>query len=406
MGGGAGLSARTRRSGARVAGSARFTAMRRWPLVVPGTIAVSLVALAPAAQASPPPPVQARAYILVNPATGEVLAARRPDRRLPMASTTKLMTAIVTLERARLDDVVTVPRLAAAAGGSTSGLVPGERLSVSTLLTGLMIASGNDASIALAYHVGRGSEPRFVSMMNRTAARLGLANTHFANPHGLDQPHHYSTVRDLVTLGEQAMEFPIIRSTVRKRFARIPGPGGRGTRRLESENDLLSIDRDADGVKTGHTDGAGYALVAHARRAAKGMDLYAAVIGAPSRARRARDAKRLLDWGFAQYVRVVPLPSGRVIVRVPVRDRPGVTAPLTVDRPLAVTLRAGRPASLRRTLVVPVELNGPLAKGDAVGTVTIRNGATVLGTRNLVLAEAIGGPSVAERIRSGLGRLL
>jgi D-alanyl-D-alanine carboxypeptidase len=267
-----------------------------------------------------------------------------------------------------------------------------------------MVASGNDASIALAFHVGHGSEARFVTMMNREAKQLGLVNTHYANPHGLDHSGHYSSVRDMVTLGEQAMEFPVIRNVVRRRVAFIPGPGGRGTRRLQSENDLLAIDRDADGVKTGHTDGAGYALVAHATRASNGVELYAAMIGSPSRAQRARDAKRLLDWGFAQYVRVVPLQAGRVVLRIPVRDRPGVTAPLTVDRTLTVSIHTGR--TLRRTLVVPAELVGPLSAGTVVGEVAIKDGGKVLGTRKLVLAEAVNGPSIAERIRSGLWRLV
>ena len=382
-------------------GWGRLRRMRPWHLLASATIAAAFAA---GGAVAAPPPVTARAYILVNPATQEVLAARRPDVRLPMASTTKLMTALVTLERAKLGDIVVVPKAATAAGGSSSGLVPGERLPVRTLLKGLMVASGNDASVALAFHVGRGSEARFVAMMNREAKQLGLANTHYANPHGLDHPRHYSTVRDMVTLGEQAMEFPVIRNVVRRRVAFIPGPGGRGTRRLESENDLLAIDRDADGVKTGHTDGAGYALVAHATRASNGTELYAAMIGSPSRAQRARDAKRLLDWGFAQYVRVVPLRAGRVVVRVPVRDRPGVTVPLTVDRTLTVSIHSGR--TLRRALVVPAEIVGPLAAGTVVGEVAIKDGGRVLGTRKLVLAEAVNGPSIAERIRSGLGRLV
>lgn len=374
--------------------------MRAWPLLVSGTIAVAFAGGAAAA----PPPVAARAYILVDPATDEVLARRAPDARLPMASTTKLMTALVALDRANLDDVVVVPRTAAAAGGSTSGLVPGERLTVRTLLTGLMIGSGNDASIALATHVGRGSQARFVGYMNREATRLGLTRTRFKNPHGLDAPGHLSTVRELVALGEEAYGEPVLRRIVGKRTAVIPGPGGRGTRKLESENDLLAIYPDADGIKTGHTDGAGYALVAHARRRATGVGLYVAIIGSPSRAARARDAKRLLDWGFARYVRLTPLPAGRVVWRVPVRDRPGVTAGLVVDKEFAVTIRTGH--TLRRRIVAPAEIVGPVAAGTVVGEVSIRDGARVLGTRKLVVAEEVDGPGIAEMVRSGLGRLL
>ena len=374
--------------------------MRPWPLLASG-IAVAAVA-APAVSA--PPPVTARAYILVNPATEEVLVERAADRKLPMASTTKMMTAIVTLERTRLRDVAVVPRVADALGGSTSGLVAGERLSIRTLLTGLMVGSGNDASVALAAHVGRGSQARFVRLMNAEAAQMGLTRTRFANPHGLDQAGHFSTVRELVALGQRTLQHPFLRQVVAKRSVTIPGPGGRGSRRLQSENDLLSIDRDADGIKTGHTSGAGYSLVAHARRPATGVELYVALIGSSSRSRRARDTKRLLDWGFAQYVRVVPLRAAATVVSVPVRDRPGVSALLTVDAELAATIKIGR--KLTRTIVAPAELVGPVEAGTAVGEVRIMDGARVIGVRKLIVATAIHGPSIAERIRSGIGRLV
>jgi len=374
--------------------------MRPWPLLAAGTIAAAFAAGAVAV----PPPVSAPAFILVNPESEEVLLERAADRRLPMASTTKLMTAIVTIERTKLTDTVVVPRAAVSAGGSTSGLVPGERLSVRTLLTGLMIASGNDASLALAAHVGRGSEARFVGYMNAEAREMGLADTRFANPHGLDRKGHFSTVRDLVTLGERALQYPLLRQVAGRRVAIIPGPRGRGTRRLESENDLLAIDPEADGIKTGHTAGAGYALVAHAKRRSNGVELYAALIGAPSRSQRARDAKRLLDWGFAQYARLEPLRAGQVVLRIPVRDRPAVAVAVTVDQSLSTTIRLGR--KLRRTIVAPAEIVGPVDAGEVVGEVTITEGPRVIGTRTLVLAESVDGPSVAERIRSGIGRLL
>ncbi len=374
--------------------------MRLWPLLASGIAAVAFAGTA----ASAPPPVTASAYILVNPATEEVLVERAADRRLPMASTTKMMTAIVTLERTRLADIAVVPRVADALGGSTSGLVSGERVTIRTLLTGLMVGSGNDASVALAMHVGRGSQKRFVRLMNAEAAQMGLTRTRFANPHGLDQAGHYSTVRELVALGQRTLQNPFLRQVVGRRAVAIPGPGGRGTRRLRSENDLLSIDRDADGIKTGHTRGAGYSLVAHARRRTTGVELYAALIGSSSRAQRARDTKRLLDWGFAQYVRVVPLRPGSVVVSIPVRDRPGFSAPLFVDTELAATIRIGR--KLTRTIVAPAELVGPIAAGTVVGEVRIAEGQRVVGTRKLVITTAIEGPSIAERIRSGIGRLV
>lgn len=374
--------------------------MRLWPLLASG------IAVAPfsATAVSAPPPVTARAYILVNPATEEVLVERAADRRLPMASTTKMMTAIVTLEQTKLGDIAVVPRSAVAPGGSTSKLVPGERLPVRTLLTGLMVGSGNDASVALAMHVGRGSQTRFVRLMNAEAVQMGLTRTRFANPHGLDQPGHYSTVRELVAMGQRTLQNPFLRQVVARSVVTIAGPGGRGTRRLESENDLLSISRDADGIKTGHTRGAGYSLVAHARRRSTGVELYAALIGSSSRTQRARDTKRLLDWGFAQYVRVTPLRTDGAVVSIPVRDRPGVTAPLFVESELTATIRVGR--KLTRTVVAPAEIVGAVAAGTVVGQVRISDGQRVIGVRKLIVTTAIDGPNIAERIRSGIGRLV
>lgn len=374
--------------------------MRRAPLRT--LLVLVLVTAGAATAATPPPTIQARAWILVNPATGEVLASRNPDTRLPMASTTKLMTAIVTMERSGLDRLLTVP--SGLPGGSSAALVPGERISMRTAMTGLLIGSGNDASIAIADAVGGGSETRFVTYMNAEAAAMGLRNTHFANPHGLDAAGHHSTVRDLVKMGQRAREFPFIRQTVAKRVTTIPGPGGRGTRRLESENDLLSIDREADGVKTGHTAGAGYALVAHATRRANRTEMYLALIGSPNRSQRAQDARLMLNWGLAQYVRVTPLTAKQVILRVPVRDRPGLTVPLTVDAPFATTVRLG--TRLKRTIVAPVEISAPATAGTPVGTVRIVARGRVVGTRKLVVGEAVDAPSVMERIRSGWGRVL
>ena len=209
-----------------------------------------------------------------------------------MASTTKIMTALVTLQNAKLTDRYTVPPLADAVEGSSGALEEGETLTVRQLLTALLVPSGNDAAITLAQGVG-GSQAAFVAMMNATAERLGLDRTHYANPHGLDAPGHHSSVANMVTLAEAAMRDRVFRGIVSSRRASIAGPGGVGVRRYESENELLDIDPEADGIKTGMTDGAGYALVGHARRAALGVELYVAIIGAPSSGARARGAKEL-----------------------------------------------------------------------------------------------------------------
>ncbi len=363
--------------------------------------AVASLVLAPLARAAPPTP-DAAAYILVDPATGEALAARAPDRELPMASTTKIMTALVVLRHAKLDDRITVPPAAGAIEGSTGQLEAGEVLSVRDLLTALLVPSGNDAAVALAQGVG-GSQAGFVALMNQEAASLGLTHTHYSNPHGLDARGHHSSVRDMVRLGRAAMEDPVFRSIVASRRARIAGPGGEGVRLYESENELLDIDPDADGIKTGMTDGAGYALVAHARRARLGTELYAAIIGEPSSYARARDAKRLLDWGFSQYARAALL-TNAPMGAVPIDGRPAATVPYRASAPLAAPIRLGR--SLARTVVVPAEVKGPVREGQVLGSVTYRQGSHLLGRRDLVAAASADGPGLWDHLRNGVENLI
>jgi D-alanyl-D-alanine carboxypeptidase (penicillin-binding protein 5/6) len=355
------------------------------------------------APATPPPPVDAAAYVLVDPRSGAVLARKGPDLRLPMASTTKIMTALVVLRRSRLDDVVTVPAEAAAVGESSAGLVPGEELTVRDLLTGLMVGSGNDAAVALADHVA-GSQAAFADLMNQEAARLGMTRTRFQNPHGLDAPGHYSTVRDMVRMGRALMRYPFAREVVASRTATIPGPGGAGVRSLESRNALLELLPEADGIKTGNTSGAGYALVAHADRPATGADLYAAIIGSPSEADRAADAAALLRWGLAQYARPTLLARGAAVVRAEVRDRPGVEVTLRVARPLAAPIRLGEP--IRQTVVAPAEVVAPVRAGQRLGQVVVRQGGRVLGRRDLVAASDVGAPTFTDRLRTGWGNLI
>lgn len=364
--------------------------------------ALASVISAPVARAAAPT-VAAAAYILVNPATGETLAERAPDRELPMASTTKIMTALVVLENASLDDRFAVPAAADAIEGSSGMLETGEVLSVRDLLTALLVPSGNDAAVTLAQGVG-GSQAGFVAMMNAKAAALGLTETHYSNPHGLDAPGHHSSVSDMVRLGSAAMQNPVFRSIVASRRARISGPRGRGMRSYESENELLDIDRDADGIKTGVTDGAGYALVAHARRSRLGVQLYAAMIGEPSSDSRALDAKRLLDWGFSQYASATLVPANAVLGRVPVDGRPGVEVPYRASAPLNAPIRLGQ--AISRTLVAPAEVSGPVSAGQVLGSVTLRQGSHVLGRRDLVAARGAGAPGLWDHLRSGVESLI
>ena len=267
--------------------------------------------------AGSPPPLRVRAptAILVDLRTGAVLFAKHPDQRRPVASVVKIMTAMLVLERARLSDVVGVSRGAARAAPTRLGLEPRERITVGDLLWGLLLWSGNDASVALAEHVS-GSLSAFKALMNARAHALGLRDTYFAGPSGLDD-RGYSTVRDVAVLARAALRNPVFARIVSTRRHWIPGPA-RQIHRLRNLNDLLRTYRGAVGVKTGYTQAAGNCVVGAATRGRR--SLLAVVLGDPARTRwRAAyaDVRRLLDYGFAATALAL---SGLGTVAAPVRS--------------------------------------------------------------------------------------
>ena len=240
-----------------------------------------------------PPDVRGRSFVVENGATGEVLLARDARERVPIASITKLMTVLLTLERAKPSDVVVVSPFAADVGESSANLRAGERLTVRELLEAALIQSANDAADALAFYVGRGNEQRFVALMNARARKLGLRDTHFVRPDGLDAPGHVSSARDVTLLARIVMHRPLVRQIVRMRSATISGG-----ETLHTWNDLLSTYPGVFGVKTGHTSAAGWSQVAAARR--RGVTVYATLLGSPARDTRNADLSALLTWGLAR----------------------------------------------------------------------------------------------------------
>ena len=264
--------------------------------------AAALVLAAPALGAAPQ--VSGRAWIVENGSTGDVLLAHNAAARVPIASITKLMTVLLTLEHTRLNADVTVSPEAASVGESSAGLVAGEHLTVRDLLEAALVASANDAADALASYVGHGSEARFVAMMNARARRLGLTSSHYVRPDGLDAPGHVSSARDVTYLARLLMHRPVIRQIVRMRVATIPGG-----RVLHTWNDLLYSYPGIFGVKTGHTSEAGWNEVAAARRG--GVSIYATLLGSPDRATRNGDLAKLLDRGFSRYVHPRVVVAGR-----------------------------------------------------------------------------------------------
>jgi serine-type D-Ala-D-Ala carboxypeptidase (penicillin-binding protein 5/6) len=359
------------------------------------TVLLAFLALsAPAAAATPV--VDARAYLVMNDATGEVLLARNADARLPIASITKLMTALVTLDRARPNELVTVNRDAVGVTGSTVRLRAGEELQVRDLLAAALIQSANDSAVALAEHVGDGDTSSFVALMNRHAQALGLRGTRFARPDGLDVAGHYSTALDATALARAAMREPLIRRLVRQERATIAGG-----RTLHTWNDLLGEFPGIFGVKTGHTSDAGWSQVAAAR--GNGVSIYVTILGSPSRSVRNADLEELLAWGMSRYAVVALAPPGRVYGQVPVTYGEEAV-PAVAARPLRRAVRIGRP--LVQRVVLPSRVELPVRRGDVLGELRIYERKRLVGRTELVAAEDRDAPSAVERVKWYAGRTL
>ncbi len=339
-----------------------------------------------------PPQIDARAWILIDGRTGEALAARDPKRHLPIASTTKLMTAYLALAELPLEKRVKMQPYAAIPGESLLGVAPGTTISVRDLLYGLILRSGNDAAYTLAEAVA-GSEKKFVRQMNERAAALGLADTHYANPIGLDEKGNYSSAADLTTLARRLLQIPV--------FARIADSRDETLDSLKppvyitTRNTLLLSDPNATGVKTGHTIGAGYVLVASGTE--KGTKLISAVLGAPSEYARDADSQMLLDYGFSKYTRKRAVRGGRILARPSIRWSGG-ELPLRAVPSATIGLRSGQHLSVR--VKAPDEVEGPIRRGAKLGTATVYVDGRVADEIPLAATRSVDKATTAEKVRS------
>jgi D-alanyl-D-alanine carboxypeptidase len=242
-----------------------------------------------------PPATHAKAAALVDVSSGRLLYSLNGDEPMKIASLTKIMTAIVAIEHGKLDDVVQVSKQAAGKEGSSIYLRVGEKITLRNLLYGLMLRSGNDAATAIAEHVG-GSVGGFVYLMNWKAEQIGLAHTRFANPHGLDEPNHYSSANDLAKLAAYALHNPVFRDIVRTKVKTAPNPNDPWDYKWVNKNKMLSLYEGADGVKTGYTRQAFRCLVSSATRGGQQLAVVTLNDGDDW-----RDHAALLDFGFAAY---------------------------------------------------------------------------------------------------------
>ncbi|HEV2820627.1 MAG TPA: D-alanyl-D-alanine carboxypeptidase family protein [Solirubrobacteraceae bacterium] len=345
-----------------------------------------------------PPKLSAPAAYAVEASTGEVVAARDEDERRPIASATKLMTALVVREESALDDTFTAADYQAAPVESQIGLQPGEEMTVRDLLRALMLESANDAAVTLAEGVA-GSEDAFVKRMNARAAELGMEDTTFANAVGLDDPDNLSTARDLVTLALAVRDDAFLRETAGMEQATLES--GERTRVVTTRNELVRETELVGGLKTGRTQAAGYVLVGSGTR--DGVTIVSAVLGAPSEAARQEDTLALLRYGLGLFDRVTAVREADVVARVPLAYREDTAIALAADDTVRQTVREGE--ELRREVTgVPEEVDGPLERGAQLGTLVVRRGDEVVARVPLVTTRAVEEAGVALRVEDLLMR--
>ncbi|HET7571511.1 MAG TPA: D-alanyl-D-alanine carboxypeptidase family protein [Gaiellaceae bacterium] len=358
------------------------------PLLCSAAAALALAAALASGAAAAPPRPDARAWLVANAATGEVLAQSHADESVAIASITKLMTVIVALRHLSPSDTVTVYPRAARVGESRIPLSPGQRISVRDLLAGALIQSANDAADALADAAAGGDQERFVGWMNAEAKALGLHDTHFVRPDGLDAPGHVSSARDVLVLARRAMRIPIVRQLVAKRSATLAD----GTV-VHTWNDLLGVFPGLVGVKTGHTDDAGWCEVAAAKR--PGYTIYAVVLGSPTRDSRNDALRRLLRWGVSRFKEATLVRRTAYASAALGYGRPAVA--LVAPKPLRRLVHADRP--LVRKVVAAAVASLPVRRGQRLGRVEVWQDGKLLATSPLVAARSVPKPGLGGRIR-------
>jgi len=358
-----------------------------------------------AAAPSCPAAVTAPSAIVIEVSTGSIACARDPESRRSIASTTKLMTALLTLERAKLGDSFRTSSYRPAAGESVIGLLPGERMKVRDLLRGLLVYSGNDAAMALAAGVG-GSEKNFVRLMNARARQLGLKNTHYENPIGLDAPGNYSSAHDLVRLALVLRTNPVFRQIVD--LPQVTLKSGDHPRFFRNRNDLVRDFPWVNGVKTGHTRSAGYVLVGSARR--HGVQVVSAVLGTAGVGDRDAQSIALLRAGLGAFQNVTAVKAGAHVpgvAHVPIKYRPGAGLALVAGRTVHTVIPRGQRGQVRlQPFKVPTQVDGPISRGQKLGSFLVLRGGKRVATVPLVAAEAVPAAGFGQRTKAWFTRPL
>ncbi|HYE89872.1 MAG TPA: D-alanyl-D-alanine carboxypeptidase family protein [Terriglobales bacterium] len=339
------------------------------------------------AAAPQPPSVIGRSWLVVDLSSNQVLAAEKADERVEPASLTKIMTAYLVFQALRDKKLspgqqVTVSERAWRAPGSRMFIRVGTQVSIDELIRGMVVQSGNDATIALAEAVG-GNEDVFVQMMNREAARLGMKNTSFRNSSGLPDPQHYSTANDLYVLAAAMIrDFPDYYAQYyaqkEYRYNNISQP---------NRNRLLWLDPTVDGVKTGHTEAAGYCLVASSRRGERRM--LSVLLGSTSESTRAQESQKLLNWGFQFFDSVKLHGANEAVRQLEVWKGAAKTVKAGFKSDLVITIPKGDADKLKSELLSQQPLLAPVAAGQRVGTLRVTHDGKPLGEFPVIALEPV-----------------
>lgn len=340
----------------------------------------------------------ARAAYVMDLRTGRPLFAWNEEERLPEASTTKVMTALLALEYGRLDEMVTTSRNAYGVPGTSIYLSLDEQLTLEQMLYGLMLASGNDAAVAIAEHVG-GTLEDFLDRMNDRAQEMDLTNTHFTTPHGLPASDHYTTAFDLAHIAAQAMRFPFFRELVSTQRASIPWPSREYDRVLKNKNSLLSTYAGATGIKTGFTRAAGRCLVFGAKRGE--LELVGVVLNCSN---WFDEAARLMDMCFENYTVLEMLSDGDSVRSVPLEGGASPTLSVKVEGDLSAPFALNE--TPRVTIVLPTSVKAPVDMDTHLGWVQLYAGNTLVDQRRLLAAEDAPGRSLESAFQRIVERWL
>lgn len=330
---------------------------------------------------------------------GRELWSSNSDQTRSMASLTKIMTAIVVLDRVDLDETVQISATDIATGGSNANLQPGETMTVRECLEALLLVSGNEVANALARHVA-GSAEEFVAIMNDRALRLGMSDTRFANAHGIDQSGHYSTAADLAILARYAMNIDEIRRISAMEFF---DPDGGGSRPQQENTNLLIGDYSgATGLKTGWTSRAGFCLISAASR--NGLELFAVVLGTPTESARFDVASQVMDWGFDNLAYQSVVTQGQRFGSVQVSDYLDVSIQAVSSSSFSdyVFAPAGK---ITAEVELVADIEAPVAAGDRLGTLRLVQGDRLIYQTTLVSEVSVEKPGVFERIWIAIQRL-